>query len=103
MAAMENIFTAIADSTRRQVLERLRNEGALSVKQLAEPMTVSRQAVTKHLDILLKAGLIQVERNGRERRHRLQAKPLKAVDDWLQPYAQAWDDAFDRLRQHLGE
>ncbi len=100
---METVFTAIADPTRRQVLERLRSEGALSVKQLAEPMTVTRQAVTKHLDILHKAGLIKVERHGRERRHRLQPEPLQAVDDWLRPYAQAWDDAFARLRKHLGE
>lgn len=98
---METIFTAIADSTRRQMLERLRREGALSVKQLSEPMTVSRQAVTKHLDVLRNAGLIMVERQGRERFHRLQPKPLQAVDDWLRPYAQAWDQALDRLRHHL--
>lgn len=103
MAPMETVFTAIADPTRRQVLERLRIEGALSVKQLAEPMSVTRQAVTKHLDILHSAGLIKVERHGRERRHRLQAEPLKALDEWLQPYAKAWDQAFERLRQHLGE
>ncbi len=100
---MEHIFTAIADPTRRQVLERLRTEGALSVKQLTAPMSVSRQAVTKHLDILQQAGLIRIERHGRERRHRLQPEPLQAVDDWLRPYAEAWDQAFTRLRQHLGE
>ncbi len=100
---METVFAAIADPTRRQVLERLRIEGALSVKQLSEPMAVTRQAVTKHLNILHNAGLIKVERHGRERLHRLQPEPLQAVDDWLRPYAQAWDDAFERLRRHLGE
>lgn len=100
---METVFTAIADPTRRQVLERLRLEGPLSVTQLAEPMQVTRQAVTKHLDILHNAGLIHIERHGRERRHRLQPQPLKQLDDWLKPYAEFWDQAFDRLRQHLDE
>lgn len=100
---METVFTAIADPTRRQVLERLRTDGALSLKQLAEPLSVTRQAVTKHLNILHQAGLIRVERQGRERLHHLQPEPLKSLGDWLQPYAQAWDQAFERLRQHLGE
>lgn len=100
---METVFTAIADPTRRQVLERLRIEGPLSVTQLSEPLSVTRQAVTKHLNILHSAGLVRIERHGRERLHRLQPEPLKALDDWLQPYAQAWDEAFERLRRHLGE
>lgn len=98
---MDAVLNAIADPTRRIVLERLRLEGPLSVKQLAEPLRVTRQAVTKHLNVLCEAGLIRAEWRGRERQHHLQAEPLQAVDDWLQPYAAAWDQALERLRQHL--
>lgn len=84
-------------------MARLRDEGALSVSELSAPLSISRQAVTKHLNVLQEAGLIAVEWQGRERRHRLRAEPLKAIDDWLQPYAKAWDQALDRLRLHLGE
>lgn len=100
---METVFTAIADPIRRQVLDRLRREGPLSIKELTQPLSVSRQAVTKHLDILNQAGLIDIIRAGRERRHRLSPKPLQSVDDWLQPYAQAWDDALKRLHAHLDQ
>ena len=90
MITMNTAFNAIADPTRRQILERLRLEGPLSVTQLSQPMQVSRQAVTKHLNILNAADLITIERYGRERRHRLQAKPLQMIDNWLQPYAEFW-------------
>ena len=86
---MDDVFSAIADTTRRQMLARLHSEGALSVTQLTEPMSVSRQAVTKHLNVLENAGLIVVYRQGRERLHKIQPRPLQAVDDWLRPYAQA--------------
>lgn len=98
---MVNVFAAIADPTRRRVLEVLRSEGPLSVKQLTRPLPMSRQAVTKHLDLLLQAGLIRVERRGRERLHRLEAGPLKELDDWLKPYSEEWDRRLARLEDHL--
>ena len=100
---VENVFNAVADPTRRQILERLRADGPLSIKELAAPLPISRQAVTKHLDILRAAGLIRMERVGRERLHFLVANPLREVADWLEPYAEEWDRRLQRLKQHLEE
>ena len=100
---MDAVFLAVADPTRRLLLDRLRRDGAQSVTQLTAGLSITRQAVTKHLDTLREAGLIRVRRHGRERLHELDATPLQAVDDWLQPYARAWDDRIDALRRHLGE
>ena len=98
---MENVFNAVADPTRRQILERLRAKGPLTIKDLAAPLPISRQAVTKHLDILRASGLIRMERVGRERLHSLVADPLREVEDWLEPYAEEWDRRLKRLKQHL--
>jgi DNA-binding transcriptional ArsR family regulator len=96
-------FEAIADPTRRLLLERLRTGGSLSLSELAEDLPMTRQATTKHLDALRRAGLVRVRRSGRERLHELDPAPLRAVDAWLRPYAAAWDDALGRLRRHVEE
>ena len=98
---MENVFNAVADPTRRQILERLRADGPLSIKELAAPLPISRQAVTKHLDILRASDLVRMQRAGRERLHFLMADPLREVADWLEPYAEEWDRRLQRLKQHL--
>lgn len=98
---MPDVFLAIADPTRRGILERLRADGLLSVTQLSDPLPISRQAVTKHLNVLEDAGLIVQERYGRERMHRLSVEPLRELDDWLAPYSAAWDRRLTRLQQHL--
>lgn len=98
---MPDVFLAIADPTRRGILERLRADGLLSVTQLSDPLPISRQAVTKHLNVLEDAGLIVQERHGRERMHRLSVEPLRELDDWLAPYSAAWDRRLTRLQQHL--
>lgn len=98
---MESIFAAVADPTRRVILARLRVEGPLSIQQLAAPLSMSRQAVTKHLDILRASGLVRIRRRGRERLHSLDALPLKEVEDWLEPYAREWDERLSRLQRHL--
>ena len=100
---VENVFTAVADPTRRQILERLRSHGPLSIKQLAQPLPISRQAVTKHLDVLMQSGLVEMRRVGRERLHFLDPTPLQEVDDWLTPYSKEWDQRLTRLRKHLEE
>ena len=100
---MNSVFDAVADPTRRQLLERLRRSGPLSIKELAEPLSISRQAVTKHLDILCASGLVRVDRDGRKRLHLLDAQPLREVEEWLQPYAEAWDRRLERLKKHLEE
>ena len=98
---MVDPFAAISDPTRRGILERLRQDGALSVTELAAPLPISRQAVTKHLDILERSGLIEHEWRGRKRVHLLKAEPLREVDDWLAPYAAAWDERLARLEDYL--
>jgi DNA-binding transcriptional ArsR family regulator len=100
---MDAIFAAVADPTRRELLARLRAGDGLSIADLSRDLPMTRQAVTKHLDALRQAGLVRVRRQGRERLHDLDAAPLAAVDDWLRPYAEAWDQRIDRLRHHLGE
>jgi len=96
-------FEAIADPTRRSLLGRLRVQGPLTVGQLAAPMAISRQAVTKHLDVLARARLVRIHWQGRERLHRLNGRGLKDVYDWLTPYRKEWDRRLERLRAHLGE
>jgi DNA-binding transcriptional ArsR family regulator len=100
---VEAVIAAVADPTRRLLLARLRDGGASSIADLAAGLPMTRQAVTKHLDTLRAVGLVRVRREGRERIHELDARPLEAVDDWLRPYAEAWDRRIDALRQHLGE
>jgi DNA-binding transcriptional ArsR family regulator len=96
-------FEALADPTRRTLLDRLRHGGPMSLTQLAEKLPMTRQAVTKHLDALRGAGLVTITRSGRERLHALNAAPLREIDDWLAPYAAAWDDRLLRLQAHLEE
>ncbi len=74
-----------------------------SLGELAEGRTITRQAVTKHLDVLARAGLIRVSRLGRQRIHEIEPAPLKQLVDFLAPYAAAWDDRLARLTTHLEE
>jgi len=101
--AVPDVFEAVADPTRRRILEHLRTSGWLSVTELTRPLPMTRQAVSKHLSVLEAAGLIEYEWWGRERRHRLKSEPLREMDDWLAPYAAAWDRRLDRLRRYLME
>ena len=100
---MDAVFAAVADPTRRVLLERLRSDGPASITELSGGLPMTRQAVTKHLDALRDAGLIRVRVRGRERLHELDPEPLRVVDDWLRPYAEAWDERLAALRRHLGE
>lgn len=98
-----DVFAALADPVRRSLLDRLRRSGSQSLGQLAAPYGISRQAVTKHLDTLADSGLVTVTRRGRERLHHLNSAPLEELDDWLRPYAEAWDRRLSRLERHLAE
>lgn len=98
---MTDVFAALADPVRRDILERLQREGPLSIKSLSGPLSITRQAVTKHLDVLESAGLVVREARGRERVCRLQADPLQVVDEWIRRYSAAWDRRLERLRDHV--
>lgn len=94
-------FEALADPTRRHILDRLRRDGPLSVTDVAEPLDMSRQAATKHLDALVDSRLVRVRWQGRFRMHELEAEPLTEVRDWLAPYAAEWVERLQRLRLHV--
>lgn len=97
------VFEALSDPTRRRILDRLRSSGPLSVTEVADPLPMSRQAVTKHLDALEATGLVRSRRRGRRRMHELDPGPLREVQAWLAPYAEAWDRRLERLRRHVEE
>ena len=100
---MKTTFDAVADPTRRQILERLRTSGSLSVTEVALGLPMSRQAVTKHLDALEAAGLVHAYRVGRQRLHQLDPQPLRELQEWLAPYAAEWDRRLGRLQEQLEE
>jgi DNA-binding transcriptional ArsR family regulator len=93
-------FAALADPTRRAILARLAH-GEATVNELAEPFPVTVQAISKHLKVLERAGLISRERNAQLRPSRLQGAALKEIADWLGDYRAHWDETFDRLDEHL--
>ncbi|MBA4801588.1 MULTISPECIES: ArsR/SmtB family transcription factor [Euryhalocaulis] len=93
-------FSALADPTRRAILARLAT-GETSVTELAEPFEMSLPAVSKHLKVLERAGLIERGREAQWRPCRLQAAPLKDVDSWLARYRRFWEESFDRLDAYL--
>ncbi|MEO7716736.1 MAG: metalloregulator ArsR/SmtB family transcription factor [Capsulimonas sp.] len=95
-------FAALADPTRRAILARLAS-GEASVKDLAEPFAISAPAVTKHLKVLERAGLISRGRHAQWRPCRLEAKPLREIADWVEQYHKFWEEGFDRLDVYLRE
>ncbi len=95
------VFAALGDPARLRIVSRLCREGPLSVSRLSEGARISRQAVTKHLNALEAAGLIDSERTGRERIWQLQPKRLAVVQRHLQAISAQWDDALDRLRKFV--
>jgi DNA-binding transcriptional ArsR family regulator len=97
---LSSTFAALSDPTRRAILARLAS-GELSVKELAEPFDMSLPAVSKHLKVLERAGLIARGREAQWRPCRLEAGPLKNVSDWLDHYRRFWEESFDRLDEYL--
>ena len=97
---MSKAFAALADPTRRAILERLA-AGEAGVVELAEASALSQPAITKHLKVLERAGLISRARDGRRRPARLQLEGLSPVDDWLRRAHAEWSDRLDRLETHL--
>jgi DNA-binding transcriptional ArsR family regulator len=99
---LTDTFAALADPTRRAILERLA-EGDATVSELAEPFPITIQAVSKHLKVLESAGLITRGRKAQLRPSRLAARPMRDAADWLERYRRFWQGSFDRLDERLTE
>jgi DNA-binding transcriptional ArsR family regulator len=99
---LSTTFAALADPTRRAILARLA-EGEATVSEIAEPFPITLQAVSKHLKVLERAGLITRGRTAQLRPSRLEGAPLREAADWLAAYRDVWEGRFDRLGDHLRE
>ena len=101
-ASLDATFAALADPTRRAILARLAS-GEASVTELAEPFDISQPAISKHLKVLERAGLISRSRDAQRRPRKLEAQPLAEATDWLERYREIWEANYQRLDALLGE
>ena len=100
--ALDRVFSALSDPVRRAILERL--DGAdLLVSELAGPFAISLQAVSRHIQVLVKAGLVKQERTGRVSRCRLDAGPIYRAAVWINQYSKYWQSQFDTLAAWLDQ
>ncbi len=99
---LSSTFAAIADPTRRAILVRL-SRGDAAVTELAKPFRMTLPAITKHLKVLEKAGLIERTRSAQRRPCKLRVKPLREAASWIENYRKFWEGSFDRLDQYLKE
>ena len=101
-AVAAQVFTALADPTRRSVLAALAADGPATATDLADRLPISRQAIAKHLALLTEAGLVKAEPGERRRvRYRLQSAPMQVAQQFLAALARDWDRSLDALQQHL--
>ena len=100
MDPLSTTFAALADPTRRAILARLA-EGEATVKDLATPFDMSQPAISKHLRVLERAGLIEQGRQAQWRPRRLRAGPLRDIADWVNQYRRHWEESFERLDEFL--
>ena len=101
-ARLDATFAALADPTRRAILARL-SSGEASVAELAKPFAMSQPAISKHLKVLERAGLVSRGRDAQRRPRRLEAKPLAEATEWLERYRDYWEDNYQRLDALLEE
>ena len=99
---LDRTFAALADPTRRTILARLAS-GQASVTELAQPFKMTQPAISKHLKVLERAGLISHDRDAQRRPRRLEAKPLAEANQWLERYREYWESSFQRLDALLDE
>jgi DNA-binding transcriptional ArsR family regulator len=97
---LSTVFGALADPTRREILARLA-DGEASVNELAAPFPISLQAISKHLKVLERAGLITRGRDAQWRPCRLEPAPLRDIAEWMQQYRRLWDERYERLDDYL--
>lgn len=95
----EPVFTALADPTRRRLLFTLAERSPKTATQLAEEFPITRQGIIKHLNLLARAGLVQVQPRGRERRYVFRPEPLHSVSDWIEAIGAKWDERLQRLKE----
>lgn len=100
--ALDRVFSALSDPVRRAILERLDGEDLL-VSELAEPFAISLQAVSRHIQVLVRAGLVKQERTGRISRCRLDAGPIYQAAVWINRYSKYWQSQFDTLAAWLDQ
>lgn len=100
ISQLDATFAALADPTRRAILARLTQRDA-TVTELAEPFSVSLPAISKHLRVLERAGLLKQDREGRIRRCRLEAAPMKAAAEWIERYRRFWTQQLDALAEYF--
>ncbi len=100
--ALDRVFSALSDPVRRAILERLDGEDFL-VSELAEPFAISLQAVSRHIQVLVRAGLVKQERTGRISRCRLDAGPIYQAAVWINRYSKYWQSQFDTLAAWLDQ
>jgi DNA-binding transcriptional ArsR family regulator len=98
---VDSVFGALADPTRRRVVETLARGGTVTASGLAEQLPITRQAVTKHLSALRGADLVSATRVGRETQYELRPRPLDEAADWIQMVSAEWDDRLDALRRSV--
>jgi DNA-binding transcriptional ArsR family regulator len=101
MPRVDSVFNALADPTRRRMLERLARGGTLTASGVAEKLPISRQAVAKHLAALRSAKLVSSERVGRETHYRLRPDPLDDAARWIQTVSAEWDHRLEALQRSL--
>jgi DNA-binding transcriptional ArsR family regulator len=99
---LDTAFAALSDPTRRAILARLAL-GEADVRELASPFALSQPAVSKHLKVLERAGLIEVLRDAQRRPRRLNRAGMKLVADWIEPFRRQWDARLDNLERHLAQ
>jgi DNA-binding transcriptional ArsR family regulator len=102
-AQLDLAFAALADPTRRAIIDRLAGESGLAITAIAGPFPVSLPAVMKHLDVLARAGLIEREKTGRTVRCRLRAEPMETAMQWLARYERFWTDRLEALAKFVEE
>lgn len=100
MSSLDRTLAALADPTRRAILARLA-QGEASVAELAEPFSISARAVSLHISVLEKAGLVTRSKDAQRRPSKLELAPLMAVDQWLDDYRRLWEGRLDRMEEAL--
>jgi DNA-binding transcriptional ArsR family regulator len=100
---VRDVYSAVADPTRRRMLRLLAEVDEMSLHELTARFTMGRTAVSKHLSVLREAGLVIDRKAGRETRYRLNAAPLREIQEWVSPYEQFWNERIDRLKTILEE